>query len=102
MGGGAMGGGAMGGGMGSQSFGGPQQGMTGSARPNLNDPATALANTDNLDLTSDQVQRLQKMARSGSKHAGLILTADQKKKLHQLVGTQRKARSSTKATAQGQ
>jgi hypothetical protein len=118
MGGGQMGGGPMGGGFGGGGlgggggpmFGGPMgggamgggwttNGATGSqsnTASQLNDPATALANTNNLDLTSDQVQRLEKMASSGTKHAGLILTAEQRKKLRELVGPQlqpHKARS---------
>jgi hypothetical protein len=51
-----------------------------------NDPATALAYKNDLQLTDDQVQRLQTMLASGQKRAGIILTAAQKKTLQQLLG----------------
>ncbi|MGD0899509.1 MAG: hypothetical protein ABR915_16880 [Thermoguttaceae bacterium] len=83
-------GGGMGGypmsGMGSQAYPGQQQGMTGSTTVNQNDPATVLAHTDDLNLTDNQVQRLEKMLNSGNKHATVILTSAQKKKLKELVG----------------
>ncbi len=94
--------GGTGGAMGSQSSSGPQQGTPGGAAANQNDPATALTYSADLGLTDDQVQRLEKMAKFGTKHAGLILTAEQKKKLRELVGPQVKSRSSRGASAQGQ
>ena len=74
------------GGMGSQFYPSQQQGMMGGTNVNQNDPATVLAYTDDLNLTDNQVQRLEKMLNSGNKHATVILTSAQKKKLKELVG----------------
>jgi hypothetical protein len=66
----------------------------------VNNPATALANGDVLDLTADQVKRLEKMAASGKQHAALVLTTAQKKALAQIISPARKTHA--KAAAQKQ
>ncbi|MGA2063661.1 MAG: hypothetical protein ABSG86_01765 [Thermoguttaceae bacterium] len=70
---------------------GQQQGAAGGANFNQNDPAAVLARFDDLSLTDDQVRRLEKMVKSGSKHAGLLLTKEQKKKLRELAGIRDKS-----------
>jgi hypothetical protein len=83
-----------------QYAGGSQQGTAASASLSQNDPSVALAHQDDLNLTNDQVQRLQKMAKFGTKHAGLLLTGEQKRKLHDLLGAQPKARVSQAASTE--
>ena len=84
MGGGGMGG--MGGGMGSQ------QGMMADMHMDQNDPAAVLAHKDDLSLTKQQVQRLERMLKSGKMHAAPLLSKEQKKKFQELAGTQAPAR----------
>lgn len=96
---GGMGGGYSGGysgggysnGPGSQYYFNPQQAQTSGPNTSLNNPATVLAHEDDLNLTSKQVQALEKMATSGKQHAALVLTAAQRKQLAGIVGTVRKS-----------
>jgi len=111
MGGGNMGGGYMGGmgGMG-QSNGmmgnrgqgpnstaaqnsSPQPTVTSSPSESVNNPGTVLAHTDDLSLTSKQVQLLEKMLKSGKQQAALVLTNAQRKQLAEIVGPLRKSKS---------
>jgi hypothetical protein len=82
---GGMGGGGMGG-MGSQ------QGMMADMHMDQNDPAAVLAHKDDLSLTKQQVQRLERMLKSGKMHAAPLLSKEQKKKFQELAGTQAPAR----------
>jgi hypothetical protein len=59
----------------------------------VNNPVTALAHEEDLNLTSDQVLRLEKMASSGKQHAAPVLTKVQQKKLAEILGLVRKSRS---------
>ena len=52
----------------------PQQAVTTSTNTSVNDPATVLAHQNDLNLTSQQVQRLEKMLSSGKQRASLVLT----------------------------
>ncbi len=78
-------------GTGSQNYPSAQLASMGSA--SVNNPVTALAHDDDLNLTSDQVQRLEKMVSSGKQRASLVLTKVQKKKLAEIVGAVRKPRT---------
>jgi len=53
-----------------------------------NDPAAVLAHKDDLSLTKQQVQRLERMLKSGKMHAAPLLSKEQKKKFQELAGTQ--------------
>ena len=57
----------------------------------LNNPTTVLAHEDDLNLTSKQMQALEKMAKSGKQHAALVLTSAQRKQLAGIVGIVRKS-----------
>jgi hypothetical protein len=87
---GGMGGGYSGGGYsngpGSQNYSYSQQAQTSSPNTSLNNPATVLAHENELNLTSKQVQALEKMAKSGKRHAALVMTAAQRKQLAGIVG----------------
>ncbi len=80
-------------GTGSQNYSSPQQSQTSSPTASLNNPATVLAYEGDLNLTSKQVQALERMANSGKQHAALVLTAAQRRQLADLVGTARKSGS---------
>ena len=88
---GGMGGGGMGGGMGGGGMG-SQQGIMADMRMDQNDPAAVLAHKDDLSLTKQQVQRLERMLKSGKMHAAPLLSKEQKKKFQELAGTQAPAR----------
>jgi hypothetical protein len=78
-----------------------QSGQSQSSQPqvstgvaSVNDPANLLAHQDDLNLTQDQMQRLQKMVAFGkTKHATVILTQEQRKTLKGLSGTDPKLAS---------
>ena len=71
----------------------PQQAQSSSTIERVNNPSTVLAYEGDLNLTSKQVQLLNKMASSGKLHAAFILTPAQRKQLAALVGTVRKSGS---------
>ena len=81
------------GGMRGQSNMAQHQGMMANMRMDPNDPAAVLAHKDDLSLTKQQVQRLERMLKSGKKHAAPLLSKEQKKKLQELAGTQDLARA---------
>jgi len=81
--------GGMGGGMGGM---GSQQGMMANMHMDQNDPAAVLAHKDDLSLTKEQVQRLERMLKSGKMRAAPLLSKEQKKKFQELAGTQAAAR----------
>ncbi len=89
---GGMGGGYSNG-SGSQNYSYPQQSKISSPNTSLNNPATVLAHEDDLNLTSKQVQALEKMAKSGKQRAALFLTPAQRKQLAGIVGILRKSGS---------
>ena len=72
---------------GSPYYANPQQALLGSTSSNLNDPATVLTHATDLNLSTKQVQRLEKMLSAGKQHATTVLTTVQKKKLVRLVGS---------------
>jgi ATP-dependent Clp protease adapter protein ClpS len=78
---------------GSQYYSNPQQPQTSSPDTSLNNPATVLSHEDDLNLTSKQVQALEKMVQSGKQHAALVLTSAQRKQLAGIVGIVRKSGS---------
>ena len=80
------------GGMGGQSNMAQHQAMMADMQMDQNDPAAVLAHKDDLSLTKQQVQRLERMLKSGKKHAAPLLSKEQKKKLQELAGTQAPAR----------
>ena len=81
------------GGMGGQSNMAQQKGMMADMHTDQNDPAAVLAHKDDLSLTKEQVQRLERMIKSGKKHAAPLLNKEQKKKFQELAGTQDSARA---------
>ena len=80
------------GGMRGQSNMAQHQGMMANMRMDPNDPAAVLAHKDDLSLTKQQVQRLERMLKSGKMHAAPLLSKEQKKKFQELAGTQAPAR----------
>ncbi len=80
---------------------GQQPGVTGSTSFSINDPAAVLARFDDLNLTIDQVRRLEKMVKSGNKHAAMLLTREQKKTLRELAGIPDKSRAKKRPQSSG-
>lgn len=78
-----------------------QAGPPADARINQNDPDAVLAHKSELDLTDAQVQRLEKMAKSGHKRAASLLTKAQKKKLQDLDSVANAAREEWGKKAHG-
>jgi hypothetical protein len=78
----------------SQNSGSQQPDASGVADTSPNNPATVLAQADDLNLTAKQVQLLEKMQKSGKKRAMLILTKEQRKQLVGGSAVTRKASSS--------
>jgi hypothetical protein len=68
---------------------GSQAGSSGSASA-FNNPATVLSYQSELNLTSKQVQALEKMESSGKQRAGIVLTQQQRKILAQTIGVLRR------------
>ena len=77
----------------SQNYSSTQQAVTSSTTASVNNPATVLAHTADLNLTSKQVQVLEKMVDSGRQRAALVLTQAQRKTLAEIIGPVRKSRS---------
>jgi len=80
-------------GTGSPDYSNSQQAPTSSPNVSLNNPATVLAYEGDLNLTSKQVQALERMLNSGKQHAALVLTSVQRKQLAGIVGVLRKSGS---------
>ena len=80
-------------GTGSQNYSSMQQAVTSSTSESVNNPATVLAHTADLNLTSKQVQVLEKMLNSGRQRAALVLTKAQRKTLAQIISVVPKSRS---------
>jgi len=83
-------------GTGSPNYSSPQA-PTSSPNVSLNNPATVLAYEGNLNLTSKQVQALEKMLNSGKQHAALVLSNAQRKQLAGIVAVLRKSGSTPTA-----
>jgi hypothetical protein len=60
--------------------------MTGGMRTDLSDPEVVLSRKDELALTQDQVQLLEKMRTAGRKQASYLLNKEQKEKLQKPAG----------------
>jgi hypothetical protein len=73
-----------------QNYLNPRQATTVNMNLSLNNPATVLSHSDDLDLTSKQVQSLEKMRNSGKQHAAFVLTKAQRKQLAEMIGVVRK------------
>jgi hypothetical protein len=74
----------------SQDSSASQPAVTSSTPASVNDPTTVLAHKDDLNLTTKQVQLLEKMLSTGKLHAAPILTAAQRKQLAQIISPVRK------------
>ena len=77
---------------GSQNYSSPLL-LSSNTNATVNNPSTVLAHTDDLKLTSKQVQSLEKMLSSGKQRAALVLTKVQRKQLAEIIGPARKSGS---------
>ena len=77
---------------GSQNYSSPLL-LSSNTNATVNNPSTVLAHTDDLKLTSKQVQSLEKMLSSGKQRAALVLTKVQRKQLAAIIGPARKSGS---------
>ena len=77
----------------SQNYSGTQQAGTSCTNATVNNPSTVLAHRADLNLTSKQVQLLEKMVTASKQHAAFVLTQAQRRQLAEIVGPVRKSRS---------